>query len=151
MPWPGGPACDIADEGVYFGTSVTLKMDRDGPALATTGFAPKVRAAIPVFDGATFDDAMEIEAGGLTLRGVVDGTTVTLHPRRALIVEGYYIPSSGTILDVARAKLGKVDVRVRTTSRVLVAPHAPEGSFACDDVGLDDRSSTPRARSPRRR
>ncbi len=133
--------------------TIPLHTERGGPPFASVVESARARLAIDVAPTAGPGAMLEVESGGLTVRGTVDPKTFHVHPSHALALAGWYVPGDVKALAVERSAKGTLGVSA-TAEAPVELKGLLEDDVACADVTLEEtpfarESVVPNPSSPR--
>jgi hypothetical protein len=127
-------ACALATERWNGTESITaLRLSAGGPVFALV-IGPRARLHLPVGPSSA-GAGIEIEDGGISLRGFLSGDAFALHPGKPLILGGYAIPTAFADLSYTEAREGQVAITYEIGPGVEGEPLG--ASVPCSDLTVD--------------
>jgi hypothetical protein len=129
---PAAIACLI--DGPWQGRdgATPLRLRDGGPVFAEVGGGVDAQLHLP--QGRPAGAAIELDTGGVSLRGRVDAAEIPLRPARPVAFQGFAVPFASTLLDLQEAGPGWVAVACPAIEGVepLAPPLAAQ--LPCNDV-----------------
>jgi len=95
--------------------------------------------------------AIEVEAGGLEVRGYIDADTIDLRPAKPFVMNGFVIPSVHARLRWTEAASGELTVTHELKEGIEVLTplrvRRPCDDFSIDDVSFDPEAALPKGKT----
>lgn len=133
---PAGTACVIEGPWQPRGEATLLRLRDRGPVFAEVGGGVDARLHLP--PGRPSGAAIEVDAGGVSLRGRVDAEAIPIRPARPIAFQGFAVPLGATLLELGEAAEGKVTVTWPGAEGIKPL-HAPVSErLRCDDVTVGE-------------
>jgi hypothetical protein len=129
-------ACVLATESWNGEEPITeLLLGADGPVYA---LITKPRATLHLPTGTSSESvAIEVDDGGIVLRGFLKSAAFALHPSKPLVLGGLVIPTPFADLSYAEAREGRVSIGYEIGSGVEVLSAPLGASVPCSDLTVD--------------
>jgi hypothetical protein len=137
--WPAPESWVLRCDNWFATALVNLRLSPGGAPFATARNVSHALLHLAVADGAP-GGAIEVESGGLRLRGLIDPEDIILHPARARVLNGFYVPASGSNLKAVSSSKGAVRVVPPSTPSIHPTTGTLQGELACSDLALDSPS-----------
>lgn len=132
---PAEVACTWTSDRWLTSSAVELRMRPGGPSFARASGGPRAHVQIPV--GPAKHGIADASSGGLLLTGIVDASSIVLHPAHAFPMNGVVYPTSAVSLTWTKGQSGRVTVTAPAPTQLLLSRLPLAGTPECASVTLD--------------